>query len=283
MNTTSNNAGTTATTDRPHRTSTRTRIIAAALIFAGITGGSLALAGSAGATTTLNPHALAAAAAPVTVINAVQDQQGAAAAMKLFDDATTTNKSFATTTDPSYNTTGWAVAPGGLEEENNAGVGGDPEAVTYRVTNAVDSSWSLGGSVGVSAGGGIGFAQASVSLKLSASHTWGTTTGDAIEIDASVDPQKMVWVLQSQTIATYTGTYSFTANGTNYQVTNVTITTPVNNSKDPNPLTATNYRIVQAPISQVAHQLGQTPTALHAHQLTAAQLNELSTKLGLNK
>ena len=279
MNTTSNNQ---STAPRSPRTSTRTRIIAAALIFAGITGGSLALPGTAGATTTRTTHTLA-AAAPVTVINAVQDKQGAIDAMKLFELDTTTNKSFATTTDPVFNTTGWAVAPGGLAEENDAGVGGDPEPVTYSVSNAVDSSWSLGGSVGFKVGGGVGFAQASVSLTLSASHTWGTTTGDAIEIDASVDPQKMVWVLESQTIATYTGTYSFTANGTNYQVTNVTITTPVSNSKDPNPLTATNYRIVQAPISQVAHQLGQTPGALNAHRLTAAQLDELGTKLGLNK
>lgn len=93
----------------------------------------------------------------------------------------------------------------------------------------------------------------------------------------------MVRVLQSQTIATYTGTYSFTANDTNYQVTNVTITTPISNSKDPNPLTATKHRIVEAPISEVAHQLGQTPKAVDAHRLTAAQLDELGTKLGLDK
>ncbi len=279
MNTTGNNNSTTTGS----RTSTRTRIIAAALIFAGITGGSLALAGSAGATATRTPHTLAAAAAPVTVINAVQDKQGAIDAMTLFEKAGATNKTFTTTVDPTYNTTGWNVAPGGLAEKNDAAVGGDLEPVTYTVSNAVDSSWSLGGSVGLSVGGGVGFAQASVSLKLSASHTWGTTTGDALEIDAVVDPQKMVWVLQSQTIATYTGTYTFTApDGTNYEVNNVTITTPVSASTN-NPLTATNYRIVQAPISQVAHQLGQTPQALNAHRLTAAQLNELGTKLGLNK
>ncbi len=277
MNTTTKN---TAKATDFHRASRRTRVVAAALIFAGITGGSLALAGgSAGATTTLAPHMLAAAAAPVTVINAVEQKDAAIAAMQLFDDAT--NKSFTATTDPTYNTTGWAVAPGGMAEENDAKAGAAPEPETYTVTNATNSSWSLGGSIGVKMGGGIGFAEASVSLKLSASHTWGTSTADTVEIDAAVDPGQMVWVQESQTNATYTGTYSFTANGINYEVTNVTITTPI--SADGNPLTAVNYRIVQAPIVQAAKHLGQSLKTFDAHRLTAAQLTDLGNKLGLNK
>ena len=261
------------------RASRRTRVVAAALIFAGITGGSLALAGSAGATTTLAPHVVAAAAAPVTVINAVQQPTEAANAMQLFDDAT--NKAFTVTTDPVYNTTGWAVAQGSIAEENDGKAGAAPEAEKYYVTNATNSSWSLGGSIGVKMGGGIGFAEASVSLKLSASHTWGTSIADTVEIDAAVDAGEMVWIEESQTNATYTGTYSFTANGTNYEITNVTITTPM--SADGNPLTAINYRIVQQSIPQAAKQLGQSPKTFDAHRLTAAQLTDLGNKLGLNK
>ncbi len=259
------------------RTSMRTRAIAAAVIFAGVTGATLALTGSADAATAA-PR-VSAASASATVIDAVKDPAGAKAAMALFDDAT--NKSFTNTTDPTFSTTGWTVAPGGLAEQNNAPVGGSLEPEEYSVSNATTSSWSLGGSIGAKMGGGIGFAEASVSLKLSASHTWGTTTADTVVIDTEVAPQQVVWVEESDTDATYTGTYSFTANGTNYQIANVTITTPV--SKDNNPLTSVNYRIVQEPISQAAQALGAAKDTFNAHALTPAQLTVLGNKLGLDK
>ena len=263
------------------RTSVRTRLIAAAIIVAGITGATLAFTGIASASTASSAAPqLAATSGPVTVINAVQDPSGARTAMGLFDDAT--NKSFTPTADPTFNNTGWIAAPGGTAEENNAPVGGSLEPEEYSVTNASNSSWSLGGSIGTKMGGGIGFAEASVSLKLSASHSWGTTTADTVTIDAEVEPGQVVWVEEAQSNATYTGTYSFTANGINYQVTNVTITTPA--SKDTNdPLTAVTYRIVQEPISQVAQAVGAAQNTFNAHQLTPAQLTMLGNKLGLNR
>ena len=260
------------------RTSMRTRLIAAAIIVAGITGATLAFTGIASASTATAQ--LAAAAAPVTVINSVQDPGGARTAMALFDDAT--NKSFTPTADPTFNNTGWIAAPGGTAEQNNAPAGGSLEPEEYSVTNASSSSWSLGASIGAKMGGGIGFAEASVSLKLSASHSWGTTTADTVTIDADVAPGQVVWVEEAQSNATYTGTYSFTANGTNYQVTNVTITTPA--SKDTNdPLTAVTYRIVQEPIGSVAQAVGAAQNTFNAHQLTPAQLTVVGNKLGLNK
>jgi hypothetical protein len=272
-----NTKTTTNGTNSP-RTSKRSRLIVAAVVFAGIAGVTLAGAGVAGATST-TVNVAAASSAPVTVIDARQNPTGAQAAMALFDDAT--KKAFTNTTDPTFATTGWAAAPGGVAEENDGPAGSDPEAVSYSVTNATTASWSLGGSIGLKMGGGIGFADASVSLKLSADHTWGTTTGDTVNIAASVDPGQMVWIEEATTQATYTGTYSFTANGINYQVTNVTITTPV--GADGNPLTAVNYRIVQQPISKVAQAVGATTNTFDAHKLTRHQLTELGNRLGLNK
>jgi hypothetical protein len=200
--------------------------------------------------------------------------------MALFDAAT--NKSFTPATDPTFNNTGWIAAPGGAAEENNAPDGGSLEPEEYSVSNATSSSWSLGASIGTKLGGGIGFAEASVSLKLSAAHSWGTTTADTVTIDADVAPGQVVWVEEAQSSATYTGTYSFTANGTNYQVTNLTITTPASKNNN-DPLTAVNYRIVQEPISKVAQAVGAAQNTFNARQLTSDQLTAVGNKLGLNK
>ena len=253
-------------------TSLRFRLTASALLLAGAAGLTLGTVGIAAAATPAAPTAAAAAAAaagPVTVINSVTDPAAAAAALKQFDTAT--NKAFTPSGDPTFADTGWA-SPTGTSAQENDGTSGTAQMIVS-LTNTLSSSWSVGGSLGVEAGAGaLGFANASVSLKLTAGHNWETTVSDTETITANVDPGKMVWILESHSQATYTGTYTFTAaDGINYQVTNVTITKPA--SRDGNPLTAASYRLVEAPA-----QHSTTAAALSSAQLTA-----LSRQLGYIK
>lgn len=257
-------------------TSLRIRVTASALLLAGVAGLTLGAVGVASAATpsTPSPAAPAAAAAgPVTVINSVTDPTAAAAALKQFDTAT--GKTFTPTSDPTFADTGW-IAPAGTGAQKNDGAPGSKTTPkTLSITNTLSSSWSVGGSVGVEAGAGaMGFANASVSLKLSANHNWESTVSDTETITANVEPGKMVWILESHSQATYTGTYTFTAaDGTHYQVTNVTITKPA--SPDGNPLTAASYRLVEAPINSSATAATGQPSA--------AALTALSRQLGYIK
>ena len=258
-------------------TSLRVRVTASALLLAGVAGltlGAVGVASAATPSTSSSAAPAAAAAGPVTVINSVTDPTGAAAAFKQFDTAT--GKTFTPTSDPTFADTGWAVPVGTGAQENDAPAGSKTTPKILSITNTLSSGWSVGGSVGVEAGAGvIGFANASVSLKLSASHNWENTESDTETITANVEPGQMVWILESHSQATYTGTYTFTAaDGTHYQVTNVTITKPA--SRDGNPLTAASYRLVQAPIHH-----GTTTTA--TGRPSTATLTALSRQLGYIK
>ncbi len=248
------------------RTSRRTRLIAGTVIFAGMTGATLAFAGSASAST--------------TVIDAQSNPTAAAAAMAQF--ATATDKTFTPEADPLYHSTGWTMPAGTSVQENDGKPGSLDTSASWTFGTTKTSSWSLGGEVDLSAGGGIGFANVTVSVDLSASHTWGTSTSDSETITGEVPAGESEWILESTSEATYTGSYKFTAaDGTTYEIDNVTITTPV--GKGDNPNAAVSYRVVEGNINKIAAALNVPAAHLDTTKLSAAQVNVVSQKLGLTK
>ena len=252
-------------------TSLRLRITASTVLLASLAGLTVGVVGVASAAAPSAPT-VAAATGQVTVINSATDKAAATAALKLFDTATA--KSFTATPGINFTDTGWAVPDNTGAQENDGPPGSPDTPKILTITNALTSSTSLGGSLGVEAGAGVvGFANASVSLKITASHSWENTVSDTETITAQVAPGKVVWILEQHSQATYTGTYSFTANGTNYQVTNVTITKPA--SPDGNPLTAASYKLVEASITHNAGAVAGPPNH--------AELTALSRKLGYIK
>ncbi len=259
------------------RTSLRTRIIAATIIGAGILGTTLAVTATAGAATP-SGHAAATTGNQATVIDAADPNQlqQAKDAMSLFGAAT--NKNFVPTADPIYKQTGWENA-GDASYTNS---GNAIANYSYEEKNVQTSALKIGGSVETSASAGIGIAEATMDLKLSASHEWETGTSDAMDIDVHVEPGKSVMIEKRVSTADYTGTYTFTANNVDYTVKNVTVTAPAAQGST-DPMTAVDYMVVDPTNAQAANALGVPVQGFDASKLSNAQLNTIAHKLGLDK
>lgn len=188
------------------------RMLAAGLLagfaMAGVAAGSIAYAAGDGNTVT---------------IDAAKDPTAAANAMKLFPDAT--DKSFTATGNPAYSQTGWELASS--SSINNPPSGNGNVTQTVEATHTAGSSLSIGGSLEASTTlSALGFASAKVSVKFSAEHQWTTEHSDSEEVKATAIPGKVVWVVASHRESSFTGDYTFTANGTTYHVNNIIITMP---------------------------------------------------------
>ncbi len=179
------------------------------------------------------------------------------------------------TTPAAYVTSSWTAI--GSSQQNDAAIGGSDEDKELTTGKTVDSAWAVGGSASIEVGGGaLGLANASLAVEVNGSHTWDTSVTTSLDIDVTVKPQKVVWIVQSRRDATYTGTYEFTAaDGAKYQITNVTITTPAPKN-DADPMTAVSYQIWEAPLNKV-------PGAAQGHKPTDAQLNALGAQLGYTR
>jgi hypothetical protein len=190
---------------------TRTTLIAASFATA------VAVAVGGGATAAM------AAGTNTVVIDASKDVTAANTAMALFPAAT--DKSFTTVGSPSYSQTGWELAS--TSTLNNPPTSKEDLTKEYTATHTETSSWSLGGSVSSSAGlSALGFANAEVSVKFTANHEWATENTDSEQVTVTAKPGKVVWVVASHTQVSFTGDYTFTADGTQYEVRNLTITEP---------------------------------------------------------
>lgn len=234
-------------------TSTRRR---SARLLAGALLATIAVSG-AGATI-----AYAANGTNEVTIDAAKDTAGAQAAMSLFPAST--DQSFTPTGQPKYTQTDWT--PASTSSVNNPPDAKDPVKSTVTVTHTAASSWSVGGSVSASYGlKALGFANAEVSMKFSAEHEWTTENTDAEKVTATALPGKVVWIVASHTEVTFSGDYTFTANGTTYHVDNVTITEPAADPASGGDVHAsTTYAAVEKPYSTVyaGTPAAQRPTGL---------------------
>ncbi|MBB2893196.1 hypothetical protein [Flexivirga oryzae] len=190
---------------------TKTRVITGTLL-------ATVLVGS----TAIGTAAYAADGNTVT-IDAAAQPTAAGTAMALFPNAT--DKAFKPTSNPAYSETGWEDASSTILE--NPPDSTEPVTQDIKVTHQAGASFSIGGSVGAETTlSALGFANAKVSIKFSAEHRWATETSDSERITVTARPGTAVWVAAAHRQATFTGDYTFTANGTTYHVDNVTITEP---------------------------------------------------------
>ena len=174
---------------------------------------------------------------PSVNIDAATDPDGAAQAMQLWPNATNTN--FSATSNPIYTST----QPEVLSSAYQVPPGYPAQSTSYAVSQTNSSSWSIGGSVGAETTlSALGFANASVSVTFTASHRWTTSQTNTQTIAIEVEPGYESWITGSQGQATFTGDYTFTAQGTDYTVRNVTVTFPA--AADAGPLTAFTYFVV---------------------------------------
>ncbi len=184
---------------------------------------------------------------PATVvIDAVKDLQGAANAMKLYPQAT--SKQFTPTVNPAYAYTD------PLQTSPNYQVPATyPHSGTQTLTSehTATSSWSIGGSVDEETTVSfLGMVNASVKVGVTASHQWTDSHTDTQAVAVTVDPGYEGWIESQISQVTLTGDCTFTAaNGTNYKITNVTITQPGNTADGGGPLTAVIYTIVTQKLS----------------------------------
>jgi hypothetical protein len=194
---------------------------------------------------------LTTATANTVVIDAKSDPKDAASAMALFPGAS--DKSFMPTSNPIYTNTDQAV------ESNPYQV---PTSYAHSVptglsaTQSSASSWSIGGMVSSETTLSIlGFANASVTVTFSASHEWVNTHSVSQTVTATVDPGYIDWIEGYTRQVTFTGDYSFTANGVSYQVNNVSITEPGNSELGPE--AAPTYIVISHKLNQL--KLGSNP------------------------
>jgi hypothetical protein len=193
------------------------------------------------------------AADGTVVIDAKANPKDAAAAMALFPVAT--NKTYTATSNPIYARTGQAVLSNSWETPATFNA---PTHGTLSVAHDYSSSWSLGGSVGAETTlSALGFANASVSVTFTANHEWVTSHSDSQDVTVTVDPGYIAHIEGYTGTVTFTGDYTFTANGVNYQVNNVTITEP-GNSKD-GPLAASTYIVIAQKLNTAARRSTKRP------------------------
>ncbi|CCH80239.1 conserved exported hypothetical protein [Nostocoides japonicum T1-X7] len=190
---------------------TRTGIAAGSLLATALIGSTVATA------------AYAVADGTTVTIDAAAQPAAAASAMALFPSAT--DKAFQATTNPAYSETGWEQAS--TSRLDNPPDSDEDLTQDLKVTHEAEASFSIGGSVGAETTlSALGFANAKVSVKFSAEHQWATQTSDSEKISVTAKPGTSVWIVAAHRQATFTGDYTFTANGTTYHVDNVTITEP---------------------------------------------------------
>ncbi len=119
---------------------------------------------------------------------------------------------------------------------------------TLSTEYTTESGWTLGGSVEVAAG----MANLEFSAKFTGEYEWSTqqTGKDTVTVNAT--PSKVAWIVASHRQMSITANYTFTADGTTYHVSNVSITQPVRaHNSDGDQLTATTYRAVEADYKKV--------------------------------
>jgi hypothetical protein len=182
--------------------------------------------------------------------------------MGLFPNAT--DKTYTATSNPIYGRTGQTVLSQSWETPANYS---HPTSGTLTVAHDYSSSWSLGGSVGAETElSALGFANASVSVTFTANHEWVTSHSDAQDVTVPVDPGYIAHIEGYTGTVTFTGDYTFTANGINYQVNNVTITEP-GNSMD-GPLAASTYIVIAQKLNAAARRTIRRPGYRAASQIT---------------
>jgi len=175
---------------------------------------------------------------PSVDIDAATDPDGAAQAMQLWADAT--SKSFSPTSNPVYTSTQPQVLSDAYQVPADQT---EPESTSFTKGMTSSSSWSIGGSVGEQTTlSALELVNTSVSVTFSASHQWSTSQTNTQTITVEVLPGYESWITGSQDQATFTGDYTFTAQGTDYTVRNVTITYPA--AADAGPMTAFTYFVV---------------------------------------
>lgn len=181
----------------------------------------------------------------MVVIDATADPAGASTALKLYGGAS--NATFTPSAAPVYSSTGWSPVYDATGQPAPT-VSGGTTAVseTILISHDHDTSWSVGGSLEVSAGFDLlESVDAELSAKITANHTWTASDGDGQSIKITALPGKTVWLEENVSTATITGTFTFDVNGTRYEVENVTITQPAS------PATGTKaaaaYRVMEQP------------------------------------
>ena len=177
------------------------------------------------------------------VIDASKDPQGAGDAMAHWDDPGTTNKEFALTSNPKYtptptiSSTSYCLPPDYPNQEQKG----------FALEHDYSSQWSISGTFSAETTLGIiGFANASLQVSVTAGHEWTTEHDEDEQVTANIDPGYNDWIQMYAGQVTITGDYSFTWNGTDYQVDNVTITEPANSAPDQpqGPYTSTVFTVV---------------------------------------
>ena len=180
---------------------------------------------------------------PSVDIDAATDPDGAAQAMLLWANAT--SKSFTATSNPVYTSTQPQVLSDAYQVPADQT---EPESTSFTKGMTSSSGWSIGGSVGEQTTlSALELVNTSVSVTFSASHQWSTSQTNTQTITVEVLPGYESWIMGSQGQATFTGDYTFTAQGTDYTVRNVTITYPA--AADAGPLTAFTYFVVDQKLS----------------------------------
>lgn len=183
-------------------------------------------------------------------IDASKDPQQAGDAMSHWDQAT--NKQFVLTSNPLYTNSPTLSGDAQYTPKTDG-----PEQYSLNVEHDYSSQWSVGGSFSAETKLGIiGFANASLAVTVTASHEWTTEHDENQGVTATVDPGYRGWIQMYTGQVTITGNYSFTYNGTDYQINNVTITEPDNSPPDQpqGPYTATVFTVVQQPQTGQAAQ-----------------------------
>jgi hypothetical protein len=218
----------------------------------------------------------AASRGQLVVIDARSDQASAIEALKLYKDAA--DRSFTPTGTPTFSNTDWGPAqarkanPDGRFPIAPSVSGGEPGSDT-KTTETIDvsheatSGWSLGGSLEASLGMDLlGAVDAEVSTKFTANHTWETGFRDYQSIEVTADPGKTVWVEMSNSEETFTGNFTFAANGIRYEVDNVSFTEPVSDDQSGDSIDSTTYKVVEVDSSSINVSPSQ---AGHENAITA--------------
>lgn len=208
------------------------------------------VAGSAAAIALIACSGLAAANAATTgagslvIIDAKADQKGAADAMTLYGGAS--NATFTPTAAPVYAQTGWSPVydSEGKLASSVTGKPDQPMQETVTVSHAHNSSWSLGTSLTTTAGFSVLDAvNSELSATFTAKHTWSASDGDGQSIVITAEPGKTVWLEENVSTAKIIGDFTFDANGTHYEVDNVSITQPA--SEATGTKAAAAYRVME--------------------------------------
>lgn len=201
----------------------------------------------------------------LVVIDATKDKDAAVQALTLYKDAT--DRSFTPTGAPTFSSTDWKAAQGGTANPDGkfpiapSVSGGKTKGtgLTIDVSHEATSGWSLGGSIEASVGFDLaGVVDAEVSTKFTANHTWESGFRDYQSIKVTADPGKTVWIESSNSEETFSGTFTFAANGIRYEVDNVSFTEPVSADQSGDSINSTTYKVMEMDSSSIGVKPNQT-------------------------